>query len=952
MSHIFSKIFDDEIPSVKNMTEKNIEEDNHYKFVEKKSFYNSIIKFLFNFYLKYFMNISLYSNINIIEHTQSYFIPNNIQEKVFQVPPHNKFSIGPIIFKPNKTGKIQSTLFLKNNLTILYPVKLTGEGGGGNIKFINYYIGMSKKKCYLKDEKNFIIEIDENIYEKEIKGTNKLNRIIIIMNVGNLPITIKNMTIDNSNEGKVNDMRILQCKEFILNPKEMTNIDIEIIPNFRNQLSNRIIYFNSEYQTFYLNVITSISQEIYEMKNYLFIYCKCFAFVFILVTMILLSLSKIINIVQKKRRDMCHSNEQEKDDTEDLKDEKKENLIKNELLGKFKNNDNENEKLGYNNNNQNKTKSKQGKKRRNRKKSNSSNNNQKDEIEVINHNQNNQNENKEKEKILNKNTNQNNINNINEEEKNTITNTNQSINKNIEENKIIDNQVNKNEENKNIFNNNKDNDKNENTNNKPINGVTELKKDENEEQKEKKIPKIDIPKQKKRKYKGSIKVLNKKEIKDNDNKIEKEILSDRIELKRDKDNDIISEDKEKEFKKISSEQSNESKKYEKRNNEEYDNNELIDNTNNNYNYNNNNSNNHHKNIYNYKNKRGRYNYKKYYQTAKKYNNNYENNQNNYIYNNYQQQPKKQITKIKKENNAKNLKELFEIEHSKRNELKEAQNNSNSNSSKKAEESKKSSSESPITQKNNSIKNVNNNIIINENNLSNIKLANDEGIEEDFDEELFGIRKTKDAPNYQILNKKLSESINEKNEEMNPIFLNDIKTNNAFEAEQELIKSLKKENKDNKSNNGELSKEDLDIDFSNNSHFNFDYYFFDQKQQENEENDYNGNYEDFKFKSLIDNLNNIETPYNNEDQKGKLDMLLNNNSNKEISEDKNEDEKEDSFKVNEYEQYLLNKNKFAPNFNYYDYDINYNNQNNQNNEDKKFHNKFDEYQKTFGKIGKK
>ena len=200
---------------------------------------------------------------------------------------------------------------------------------------------------------------------------------------------------------------------------------------------------------------------------------------------------------------------------------------------------------------------------------------------------------------------------------------------------------------------------------------------------------------------------------------------------------------------------------------------------------------------------------------------------------------------------------------------------------------------------------------------------------------------------------------EKNEEMNPTFLNDIKTSNAFDAEQELIKSLKKENKDmnNKSNNGELSKEDIDMDLSS-SHLNFDYYFFDKEQQpqENEEPEYKGNYEDYRFKSFIDNLNNVENTFTNEDQKANFDLLLNNNinisnsNNKEESEDKKEEiENEDSFKANDYEQYTLNKIKFDNKFNYFGFEIN---NDNLNNDDKKSQNKFDEYQKSFGKNWKK
>jgi len=68
--------------------------------------------------------------------------------------------------------------------------------------------------------------------------------------------------------------------------------------------------------------------------------------------------------------------------------------------------------------------------------------------------------------------------------------------------------------------------------------------------------------------------------------------------------------------------------------------------------------------------------------------------------------------------------------------------------------------------------------------------------------------------------KLNSKSNKKTEEMKPIFLNDEKTNNAFNLEKDLYKSLKKENGDNIDSNN-LSK--IEIDCSN-SLFNFDGFF--------------------------------------------------------------------------------------------------------------------------------
>ena len=97
-----------------------------------------------------------------------------------------------------------------------------------------------------------------------------------------------------------------------------------------------------------------------------------------------------------------------------------------------------------------------------------------------------------------------------------------------------------------------------------------MKKNENENIKEKKIPTINIPKPKKKKIKSSYKVVHKNESKgsDNDikeNKFDKEILSDRIEVKRNEKSENNSgnkeDNKEKVKKKISADIRTKSNEY-------------------------------------------------------------------------------------------------------------------------------------------------------------------------------------------------------------------------------------------------------------------------------------------------------------------------------------------------------------------------------------------------------
>ena len=908
ISRTYSNEFNNEILNIKNMTYKKSENDFRKQFVEQKNFYDSIISYFSNLYLKYIMNIPIKSNIKIIEQTQSFYIPSNIQENIYQIPPHNKMILGPIIFKPNISGPIKGTLFAKNNLTILYSFKLIGSGGGGNIQFLNYYQKEEQKTKFL-DKGKFLIEIDEEIYEKEMKENGKLIRTFKIKNIGNLNMTVKNITIDDKFQLQTNTIRIVQNEEFTLNKNVSRNIDIEIIPNFKSLEIKRIIYINSDYESFPLYVSILISKDLYEIKNYIYIYIKCFLIAILTVIILLFSLYKIINVIKKQRREIT-----EKKIIEEEKEEKKESLLKNEKGINNNENDFDYNNMINNNWNQNKNKQKP-KKRKNRQKSNSSNNQLEDND------------------ISKKNTNEN-IENNYEKYKN-----NEENNDHLKEEKIKENVNNE------IKNNNNNNKK---INYKESNSIKPEIKNRDEITKEKKIQSLDISKENNINIKGSIQILhNRKETKKNANdkkELEEEISSDRAEFKMDRIKEGISKEninvKIKERKKVLPKkkfQIIENKNLEKKMNE-IENNEINTETNNyNYNYYNN------KLSYQYKNKKGRKELnKKFYLNNKKYYNydNYSNinTYNNYsIYNTYYQHPKKNITKIKTERNAKNLKELFEIEQHKRLELKEDINNPNL----KQELKEKEEIENLLINN----KNIHNTSNININNISNINLTNDEEINEEFDEELFENKRLKEFDYKYPITKKINSSKSDKNEEMNPTFLNDIKTNNAFEAEQELIKSLKKENKElsNKSNNAEMSKEDLDIDFINNSHFNFDYYFFDP-QQDNDESEYKGDYEDFKFKSLIDNLNNVDNQY--EEQKGKLDLLLNNNSNNNID---NKEEKENkkaineneyNFKYNEYEQFNLPKNKFDKfdNYNIFDFEIN---NDNQNNEEKNYQNKFDE-----------
>ena len=127
--------------------------------------------------------------------------------------------------------------------------------------------------------------------------------------------------------------------------------------------------------------------------------------------------------------------------------------------------------------------------------------------------------------------------------------------------------------------------------------------------------------------------------------------------------------------------------------------------------------------------------------------------------------------------------------------------------------------------------------------------------------------------------KLNSKSNKKTEEMKPIFLNDEKTNNAFNLEKDLYKSLKKDSGDNIDSNN-LSK--IEIDCSN-SLFNFDGFFckndpmntskinFKDESMSNEDIKEGEEIKNYFNKSLIDK---IENPFWGEDKNDQFESMYN------------------------------------------------------------------------------
>ena len=270
---IVSPEFNNEISIIKNMTYNT-----DYKSKHQQNNYN-IFSRLFSRIKNYFSSKKEdLPKFQLYKAKQSFYLQENISQNIYRIQPHQNFTIGPIIFKPSYKGKVANTLFLKNNLTILYPIKLKGEGGSGQITFLNYYGETRDKKSELfNNNSNFIIDINRDTYENKMKYINNLTRTVTIYNSGNLPLIIKSITVDG-NECQTDDLKVVQCREFLIDVGETMEIDFEVNTNFNSKITNRIVKFQSEFQVFELNVIIILSQDLYNQKEQTYKFWKLIFF--------------------------------------------------------------------------------------------------------------------------------------------------------------------------------------------------------------------------------------------------------------------------------------------------------------------------------------------------------------------------------------------------------------------------------------------------------------------------------------------------------------------------------------------------------------------------------------------------------------------------------------------------------------------------------------------------
>ena len=201
---------------------------------------------------------------------------NKNSSKLIKIDPAKEIIIGPIIYKPLTNSKINSILVLRNNQTFITLIKLIGKGGEGIPKiFIDNQTIINN---------SFILKINEPIID--------INKIIIIKNVGDLELKIRNIKFNNIDYSE-------EIKDSIyMNKTKEIKINIPILYNFQEFLYIFIVEYGI-CKNMSFNIIVQIDKKLLYSKNFFFEFNNT-KFFFLL--LILFSIILNINLSLKEKK--------------------------------------------------------------------------------------------------------------------------------------------------------------------------------------------------------------------------------------------------------------------------------------------------------------------------------------------------------------------------------------------------------------------------------------------------------------------------------------------------------------------------------------------------------------------------------------------------------------------------------------------------------------------------
>jgi len=193
------------------------------------------------------------------EFSSSFYLPDDVSAKEGEiVPPHSKTMLGPVFFAPCSLEPVTTTLYVKNNLTIIDSVVLTGEGGSGYLLFeegdkeIDSLLFDVNTEHLLKFCTHTIVEAEKGIVvSKTFKAINK----------GNLPVNIESVSINGRKCGGYG-FDVENCKPFSLGPSESAYFRVSFTPDFSSSVVDRELMIHTTYAVYSFSLIATIPHHL------------------------------------------------------------------------------------------------------------------------------------------------------------------------------------------------------------------------------------------------------------------------------------------------------------------------------------------------------------------------------------------------------------------------------------------------------------------------------------------------------------------------------------------------------------------------------------------------------------------------------------------------------------------------------------------------------------------
>eukprot|EP01087_Luapelamoeba_hula_P000070 TRINITY_DN1003_c0_g1_i1.p1 TRINITY_DN1003_c0_g1~~TRINITY_DN1003_c0_g1_i1.p1 ORF type:complete len:1504 (+),score=275.36 TRINITY_DN1003_c0_g1_i1:1230-5741(+) len=175
------------------------------------------------------------------------------------VMPHTHVHLGPLFFSPTDLLKVNGTLYVKNNLTVIDSVVLIGEGGSGRLTLQEGDTDLAELHFHLDhDQLKHCTSTDPIVREQEVM----VSKAFLIVNKGNLPVHIESIGINGRKcEGYGFDVE--NCNSFdSLEAGESAKVSISFRPDFSSSVVKRDLLVYTSQGVFTFALVATLPYEL------------------------------------------------------------------------------------------------------------------------------------------------------------------------------------------------------------------------------------------------------------------------------------------------------------------------------------------------------------------------------------------------------------------------------------------------------------------------------------------------------------------------------------------------------------------------------------------------------------------------------------------------------------------------------------------------------------------